>query len=73
MRVVHFAPSDAPPIGCHAEPLCGDWGSMDTDWTDSAAGVTCDACRGLLRAGPFPAPGLRASPGIAEGSRHGRG
>ena len=49
MRVIHFARSDARPIGAHAEPLCGDWGSMDTDWTDSASGVTCEACRGVLR------------------------
>jgi hypothetical protein len=63
MRVIHFAPYEAPPVGGHAEPRCGDWGSMDTDWTDSARGVTCEACRDLLRAGPIPAP---ASPGIAE-------
>jgi hypothetical protein len=64
MRVIHFAPSDAHPAAWHAEPVCGDWGSMDTDWTDLAGGVTCEACRGVLRAGGSPAP----SPGIAEGS-----
>lgn len=64
MRVIHFAPSNAPPIGWHAEPLCGDWGSMDTDWTDSAAAVTCEACRGRLRAGRLPAPAPGASPGL---------
>jgi hypothetical protein len=47
MRVVHFARSDARPS---AEPLCGVWGSMDTDWTDVAGGVTCDACRVALSA-----------------------
>lgn len=68
MRVTHFARSDARPIGWHAEPLCGDWGSMDTDWTDYASGVTCEACRGALRAGGIPAPGPGASQGITEGS-----
>ena len=65
MRVIHFAPSAAPPTGCHAEPFSGDWGSMDTDWTDFATGGTCEACRDLLCAGPIPGPGRGASPGIA--------
>jgi len=46
VRVVHFASSDNRP---HAEALCGDWGSMDSDWTDVSTGVTCDACRTVLR------------------------
>jgi hypothetical protein len=34
-------------------PLCGTWGSMDTDWTDAGGEVTCAACRIALRdAGP---------------------
>ncbi len=46
MRVVHqIRGGDRP----HVEPLCGDWGAMDTDWTDKADGVTCPACRDLLR------------------------
>jgi hypothetical protein len=69
MRVIHFAPSEAPSIGRHAEPLCGDWGSMDTDWTDSANGVTCQACWDLLRAGPIAAAG----PGGALRSPKGSG
>jgi hypothetical protein len=44
MRVIHFARPDAR----YAEPLCSDWGSMDTDWTDSASGVTCQACLVVL-------------------------
>jgi hypothetical protein len=45
MRVVHLARSNVR----YAEPLCGDWGSMDTDWTDFALGVTCQACLVVLR------------------------
>jgi hypothetical protein len=26
-------------------PLCGVWRSLDEDWTTSADGVTCAACR----------------------------
>jgi hypothetical protein len=46
MRVVHFAPGG----GARAEPLCGSWGSLDTDWTDAAGGVTCPGCQVGLRA-----------------------
>ncbi len=46
MRVVHQNRGGERP---HVEPLCGDWGAMDTDWTDAADGVTCAACRELLR------------------------
>ncbi len=46
MRVVHFARSDDRP---HAEALCGAWGSLDSDWTDVARGVTCTDCRTVLR------------------------
>jgi hypothetical protein len=56
MRVIHFARTAG--TG-HVEPRCGDWGSMDTDWTDVTAGVTCVACRGALHRGPgigVPAP-----------------
>ena len=55
MRVIHFV---RPEVLGHAEPLCGVWGSMDTDWTGVASGVTCAACRGALRglgSGPLPA------------------
>lgn len=46
MRIVHQTRGGDRP---HAEPLCGDWGSMDTDWTDAAGGVTCPACTAVLR------------------------
>jgi hypothetical protein len=46
MRVIHFVRPDAT---AGVEPLCGVWGSMDTDWTDVAGGVTCSACRNALR------------------------
>lgn len=29
-------------------PLCGEWVSLDEDWTDVDAGVTCAACRAEL-------------------------
>jgi hypothetical protein len=29
--------------------MCGEWGSMDTDWTGVPDGVTCAACRRALR------------------------
>lgn len=45
MRVVHFASSDGRP---HAEAACGDWGSLDSDWTDVSKGVTCTDCRDVL-------------------------
>lgn len=51
MRVVHYARSEGRLLDGWAEPLCGDWGSMDTDWTDSTSGVTCEVCRGALRRG----------------------
>ncbi len=46
MRAIHLVrPSGSP----HVEPLCGDWGSMDTHWTEDAAGVTCGSCLDALR------------------------
>ena len=66
MRVIHYSRRDVRPFGWHAEPLCGDWGGMDTDWTDLEAGVTCEGCRGLLRAGARPLPGGEASATTAE-------
>jgi len=67
MRVIHFARSDARPFGWHVEPLCGDWGAMDADWTYFADGVTCEACRGALRVAGAPASGPGASPATMEG------
>jgi len=46
MHTVHFAPEGTALV----RPLCGDWGSMDTEWTGDPAGVTCRACRAALRA-----------------------
>ncbi|HYD51989.1 MAG TPA: PGPGW domain-containing protein [Gemmatimonadaceae bacterium] len=51
MRVVHLARADDRP---HAEAECGNWGSMDTDWTDVESGVTCPACRALIRTPSAP-------------------
>ena len=68
MRVIHFARTAA--TG-HVEPRCGDWGSMETDWTDVTAGVTCVACRDALHRGPgHGGPGMLAAlePGRAHGS-----
>jgi hypothetical protein len=59
MRVVHFARSDDRPS---AEPLCGVWGSMDTDWTDVPGGVTCDACRVALGAAGWLATAAAGGP-----------
>ena len=64
MRVIHLARSDAGPFGGQVEPLCGEWGGMDTDWTYSGSGVTCEACRGALRVGGSPAPGPAAGPAL---------
>jgi hypothetical protein len=55
MRVVHLDP----PVGTFPYvPVCGDWGSPDTDGTKEARGVTCLACREVMgsapRAGPPP-------------------
>jgi hypothetical protein len=45
MRVIHFERTSG--TG-HAVPRCGVWGSMDTDWTEDADGVTCVACRAAM-------------------------
>jgi hypothetical protein len=52
MRAIHF---DRTAGRSDVLPLCGAWGSMDSDWTTVADGVTCDACRRALgesRPGP---------------------
>jgi len=41
MREVHF---DRPSGGGTFLPICGDWGSPDSDWTREPRGVTCQAC-----------------------------
>lgn len=46
MRPVHFV---KPTSGPYVEPICGDWGSMASDWTADAAAVTCGACLDVLR------------------------
>ena len=46
MRVMHYqVPGDD---RLHAEPLCGDWGGMDSGWTETVDGVTCASCLRLL-------------------------
>jgi len=60
MRAVHFAATGTALV----LPLCGQWDSMDTDWTSDRAGVTCLACREAIgaaaRAGSAGSAGLRA-------------
>lgn len=46
MRVIHLERPEHHPW---VEPLCGEWGAMDTDWTDDVSAVTCAACAGALR------------------------
>jgi len=43
-------------------PRCGDWGSMDTDWTDDLSAVTCQACLEAARR-DHPTPEPSAAPG----------
>jgi len=60
MRAIHFA---KPPAGnSYLEPLCGDWGSMDTHWTEDPGGVTCGACLDLLRGAGRPGQAAAAGP-----------
>ena len=61
MRTVHFRRIDR---GNVLLPLCGDWGSMETDWTEDPDGVTCRACRETFRQG---APGAVAAPALRRG------
>jgi hypothetical protein len=65
MRAIHFV---RPTGSSRLEPLCGDWGSMDTHWTADVAGVTCVPCREALRkiasSGP-PRPPFSAGAGPA--------
>jgi len=46
MRPIHFV---SPTAGLHLQPLCGDWGSMASHWTEDAGGVTCGGCLDALR------------------------
>ena len=65
MRVVHFASSRGTAL---AAPLCGHWGSMESDWVAVAGGVTCADCLAVL-AGPAEAAGTppqSTSPGVAS-------
>jgi hypothetical protein len=41
MRAIHLV---KPNTTGGVEPLCGSWGSMDTDWTTVASQVTCAEC-----------------------------
>jgi hypothetical protein len=67
MRAIHFVrPSGSP----HLEPLCRDWGSMATHWTEDAAGVTCGGCLDALRslassARPAPPDGAPTAASMA--------
>lgn len=64
MRVIHLGRTTA--TG-HVLPRCGVWGSMDTQWTDVAAGVTCVACREAMRAGARDGPPARGDRGGTGG------
>lgn len=46
MRTVHLVMSGP---GDVLRPLCGDWGSMDTDWTGEPDEATCQGCREAYR------------------------
>lgn len=59
MRIIHF---EHPSAAGGVQPLCGSWGSMDTDWTPVAAGVTCVACRDAMRKLPQAVPSGNPSP-----------
>jgi hypothetical protein len=48
MRTVHLV---MPGPGDVLRPLCGDWGSMETDWTGEPDEATCRACREAYRSG----------------------
>lgn len=63
MRPIHFVRGLTSGF---LRPLCGDWGSMASHWTEEAAGVTCDACLAALRG---RAPGLRVGPAPAATGR----
>jgi len=59
MRVVHFERAKSQDL---VQPLCGEWGSMDTDWSRDPDAVTCPACRdGFDRARRDGADGLTRS------------
>jgi hypothetical protein len=51
MRVVHLVREEEAAV---LQPVCGDWGAMDTDWTHDPAGVTCGACLAPPRDLPLP-------------------
>lgn len=60
MRTIHYA---RPTAGPHLEPLCGEWGSTDTHWTEDMDGVTCVACLEALRSLREPRAGAERRPG----------
>jgi len=60
MRTVHLERTGT---GNLLVPLCGDWGSMDTDRTAEPDEATCEACREAAR----PPPGVRERPTTPPG------
>jgi hypothetical protein len=46
MRAIHLV---GPDVTAGVRPLCGTWGSMDTDWTTVSSEVTCTACTTNIR------------------------
>jgi len=60
MRIVHL---ERKGTGNLLVPRCGDWGSMDTDWTAEPDEATCEPCRQAARL----ASGVRERPRTAAG------
>jgi hypothetical protein len=63
MRAIHLI---GPDTTAGLLPLCGSWGSMDTDWTSVPSEVTCVACvacaTATARARDQDPPGGRDAP-----------
>jgi hypothetical protein len=59
MRVVHL---DRPVGTIPFLPICGDWGSPDSDGTKEPRGVTCRACLAVMARATADAPLVVAVP-----------
>lgn len=66
MRLVHLAYLTE--TG-HVEPRCGAWGSMDSDWTDVADGVTCVGCGAPIPRSSTAVPGRARATGVLGAAR----
>lgn len=64
MRAIHLV---GPDTTAGVLPLCGSWGSMDTDWTSVPSEVTCPACAtDLRRLALDPAAAGKAAPRVSS-------